>query len=61
MNINSNVWRLEFLDWTLGYLQFEMFQVRGSSHRTVHKKERVSYFYRTATTSYLCYVPVLED
>ena len=24
-------------------------------------KKRVSYFYRTATTSYLCYVPVLED
>jgi hypothetical protein len=25
------------------------------------KKRGVSYFYRTATTSYLCYVPVLED
>ncbi|MNJ92132.1 hypothetical protein D3C87_97910 [compost metagenome] len=25
------------------------------------KKRGVSYFYRTATTSYLCYVPVLEE
>jgi hypothetical protein len=25
------------------------------------KKRGVSYSYRTATTSYLCYVPVLED
>jgi len=25
------------------------------------KKDGVSYFYRTATTSYLCYIPVLED
>jgi hypothetical protein len=27
----------------------------------IGKKRGVSYFYRTATTSYLCYVPVLED
>jgi len=25
------------------------------------KKDGVSYSYRTATTSYLCYIPVLED
>ena len=25
------------------------------------KKRGVSYLYRTATTSYLCYVPVLEE
>jgi len=25
------------------------------------KKRGVSYLHRTATTSYLCYVPVLED
>jgi len=32
-----------------------------TSFRPYVKKKRVSYFYRTATTSYLCYVPVLED
>ena len=29
--------------------------------RNKFKKRGVSYFYRTATTSHLCYVPVLED
>ena len=33
----------------------------GMESEKKDKKRGVSYFYRTATTSYLCYVPVLEE